>query len=367
MTQVLDREQIVEWAAQQPQRPWTKKPARLQAWIAVAALVPAVLVALILMYTEIPGPVLLVAVYFPLQLLAAGIAAVATKGRQGAADSVIIVLSVGATLFSFIILASVLGSLIVRGLEALWGEDGFRSSFLFQNNVYINPSTPLEYGGLGHAVIGTLMIVLIASLIAVPIGIATAVYITEVRGRAVPYVRFFVQAMSGIPSIVAGLFILTVLIVSGAMNQSAFAGGLAYAILMLPTVTRTAEEVLRLIPEDLRTGALALGSTRARVVLRVVIPAAKTGVITAIILGVARVIGETAPLLLTSLKSDQTILNPLADPIAALPTYIFDNVALPYPGAVTRAWGAALVLMILVLILFTLARILGRDRLNRFR
>jgi len=136
---------------------------------------------------------------------------------------------------------------------------------------------------------------------------------------------------------------------------------------MLPTVARTAEEVLRLIPEDLRTGALALGSTRARVVLRVVIPAAKTGVITAIILGVARVIGETAPLLLTSLKSDQTILNPLADPIAALPTYIFDNVALPYPGAVTRAWGAALVLMILVLILFTLARILGRDRLNRFR
>ncbi len=335
MTQVLDREQIAEWSAQKPQRPWTKKPARLQAWIAVAALLPAALVALIFMYTDIPGPILLVAVYFPLQLLAAGIA--------------------------------VLGSLIARGLEALWGEDGFRSSFLFQNNVYINPSTPLEYGGLGHAVIGTLMIVLIASLIAVPIGIATAIYITEVRGRAVPYVRFFVQAMSGIPSIVAGLFILTVLIVSGAMNQSAFAGGLAYAILMLPTVARTAEEVLRLIPEELRTGALALGSTRARVVLRVVIPAAKTGVITAIILGVARVIGETAPLLLTSLKSDQTILNPIADPIAALPTYIFDNVALPYPGAVTRAWGAALVLMILVLILFTLARILGRDRLNRFR
>jgi phosphate transport system permease protein len=179
-----------------------------------------------------------------------------------------------------------------------------------------------------------------ASLIAVPIGIATAIYITEVRGRAVPYVRFFVQAMSGIPSIVAGLFILTVLIVSGAIGQSAFAGGLAYAILMLPTVARTAEEVLRLIPEDLRTGALALGSTRARVVLRVVIPAAKTGIITAIILGVARVIGETAPLLLDlpEERSDESS-TPSADPIAALPTYIFDNVALPYPGCGHAAPG----------------------------
>jgi phosphate transport system permease protein len=367
MTQVLDRERIAEWSQQEPQRPWTRKPVHLQVWIALAALLPAVIVALMFTYTDLPGPVLMVVVYLPLQLVASGFAALATKGRQGIADSVIIVNAIGATLFSFIILFSVLGSLIVRGFEALWGDDGFRSSFLVQNNVYINPSTPLEYGGLGHAVIGTLIIVLIASVIAVPIGIATAIYITEVRGRAVPYVRFFVQAMSGVPSIVAGLFILTVLIVSGAIGQSAFAGGLAYAILMLPTVARTAEEVLRLIPEDLRTGALALGSTRARVVLRVVIPAAKTGIITAIILGVARVIGETAPLLLTSLKSDQTVLNPFSDPIAALPTYIFDNVALPYPGAVTRAWGAALVLMIIVLILFTIARILGRDRLNKSR
>jgi phosphate transport system permease protein len=128
---------------------------------------------------------------------------------------------------------------------------------------------------------------------------------------------------------------------------------------MLPTVARTAEEVLKLVPEELRTGALALGSTRAKTVYQVVIPAAKTGIITAAILGVARVVGETAPLLLTALKNDQTVLNPFNAPITALPTYIFDNVAQPYPDAVIRAWGAALTLMIIVAILFTLTRFFG--------
>ena len=170
--------------------------------------------------------------------------------------------------------------------------------------------------------------------------------------------------MSGVPSVVAGLFILTTLILTGAINTSAFAGGLAYAILMLPTVARTAEEVLKLVPDELRTGALALGSTRARTVFQVVLPAAKTGIITAIILGVARVIGETAPLLLTSGKNDGTVYNPFSDPISARPSTIFENVAQPYPDAVTRAWGASLVLMILVAILFTAARVLGRNKVK---
>jgi phosphate transport system permease protein len=241
----------------------------------------------------------------------------------------------------------------------------FGGAFFTQNNVYINPSTPLAYGGIGHAVVGTVVIVFIATLIAVPLGIATAVYITEVRGRAVPYVRFFVQAMSGVPSVVAGLFILTVFVVTGIIQQSAFAGGLAYAILMLPTVARTAEEVLKLVPDELRTGALALGSTRARTVSKVVIPAAKTGIITAMILGIARVVGETAPLLLTAGKNDQTILNPFDATISALPTYIFDNVALPYPDAVTRAWGSALTLMLLVALLFITTRLLSGKRARR--
>jgi len=354
VTITFDPATLPDLQQQKIDRPWRRKPVTFSVAIVIASIVPFVIVAWLFLTTDIPGAVLMTVVYLPLQLIASGIAAFATRGKRGILDSVIIVNAIGATIFSLVVLISVIGSLIVRGFAAV------SAHFIYQNSVYISPSTPLEYGGIGHAMVGTFLIVLIASIVAVPIGIATAVYITEVRGRAVPYVRFFVQAMSGVPSVVAGLFILTIAVATGAFNQSAFAGGLAYAILMLPTVARTAEEVLRLVPDDLRTGALALGSTRARTVLRVVIPAARTGIITAVLLGLARVIGETAPLLLAAGNNDATVLNPFGDSIASIPVYIFNNVALPYPDAVTRAWGSALVLLILVAILFTLARVLGR-------
>ena len=358
-TQTLDPSTLPALAEQRPKHPWRKKTPRFTVSVTLAVVLPAVVIVFLWQTSTIPTPVLMVACYLPLQLVASALAAIATRGRRGIADSIVIVSAIGATVFSLVVLLSLLGSLAVRGWRAL------SPSFIFQNNVYISPSTPLDYGGIGHAILGTALIVFLASLVAVPIGIATAIYITEVRGRAVPYVRFFVQSMSGVPSVVAGLFILTTLIVTGALTQSALAGGLAYAILMLPTVARTAEEVLRLVPDELRTGALALGSTRARTVFRVVLPAARTGIVTAIILGIARIIGETAPLLLAAGNSDQTILNPTGSPVASLPTYIFNNVALPYPDAVTRAWGAALALMILVAVLFTLARVLSRGRLGR--
>lgn len=336
-----------------PQRPWSKRPRSF--WVAafLGALIPAVIVAGLYFTTDIEKAILLVVFYFPLQLIFAGIAGFAVKGRHGILDSGLIVFAIGSSILTAVVLGSMLLTIIVRGFEAI------RPSFIFQNNIYISPSTPLDYGGIGHAIIGTFLIVGIATIISVPLGIATALYVTELRGRAVPYVRFFVQAMSGVPSVVAGLFVLTVFILTGVLTQSAFAGALAYAILMLPTVARTAEEVLRLVPEDLRTGALALGSTRSRVVLNVVLPAARTGIITAMLLGVARVVGETAPLLLTAMKNDATVLNPFSEPISALPTYIFDNVAQPYPDAVTRAWGAALALMFIVAILFGLTRYLA--------
>lgn len=357
-TVVFDPQTLPELQQQKVQRPWRRKTPAFTASVVVASVVPFVIVAALFLTTDIPGALLMTVVYFPLQLIASAIAAVVTRGKRGILDSMIIVNAIGATIFSFVVLISVIGSLIVRGFTAL------SAHFLYQNSVYISPSTPLEYGGIGHAILGTVLIVTISALIAVPIGIATAVYITEVRGRAVPYVRFFVQAMSGVPSVVAGLFILTIIVATGAFQQGALAGGLAYAILMLPTVARTAEEVLKLVPEDLRTGALALGSTRARTVYRVVLPAAKTGIITAVILGIARVIGETAPLLLAAGYADSTNVNPIGGPIAAIPTYIFNNVALPYPDAVARAWASALVLIVLVAILFTAARIIGRGRVG---
>jgi phosphate transport system permease protein len=358
-TIVIDEVAIEALETQASQHPWRKKTAKFSLSVILAVVAPASIVAILFVTTDTPGAILMTVVYLPLQLIASALAAWATKGKRGVADSVIIVNAFGAAIFVMVILISVLGSLVVRGLEAL------SAHFLVQNGVYINPSTPLDYGGIGHSLLGTILIVTIASLMAVPIGIATAVYITEVRGRAVPYVRFFVQSMSGVPSVVAGLFILTIVVSTGAFQQSAFAGGLAYAILMLPTVARTAEEVLKLVPDELRTGALALGSTRAKTVYKVVLPAARTGIVTAVILGVARVIGETAPLLLAAGNNDQTVLNPFDSPISSIPTYIFNNVALPYPDAVTRAWGSALVLVILVAILFTLARVFGRGRAGR--
>lgn len=358
-TITFDESRLDDLQQQAPHHPWGRRTASFRSAVTIAVIVPAVIIALLFWYSTIPAPVIMVGIYLPLQLVAAALAAISVRGLRAAGDALIIVSAIGATIFSVVILASVIWSIVSQGLKAM------RPSFVYQNNEYISPSTPLEYGGVGHAVLGTVLIVAIATLIAVPIGVATAVYITEVRGRAVPVVRFFVQAMSGVPSVVAGLFILTVFILTGVLTQSAFAAGLAYAILMLPTVARTAEEVLRLVPDDLRTGALALGSTRARVVLRVVLPAAKTGIITAIILGIARVVGETAPLLLTALKNDKTVLNPFLDPISALPTYIFSNVAQPYPDAVTRAWGAALTLMVIVAVLFTLTRKLSAKRPGR--
>ena len=357
-TITFDPERLTEFQGQTAQRPWAKRTGKLNAAILIASVVPAVVTLVLLAVTDLPTLVVFT-LYLFVQMAASGVAALATKGTRGIGDSIIIVNAIGASIFSLVMLVSLVFSVIVNGLRAI------SPAFLFQNNEYISPSTPLGWGGIGHAVIGTVLIVAISALIAVPLGVMTALYVTEVRGRAVPYVRFFVQAMSGVPSVVAGLFILTVFILTGVITQSAFAGGLAYAILMLPTVARTAEEVLRLVPEDLRTGALALGSTRARVVLQVVLPAAKTGIITAMILGIARVVGETAPLLLTALKNDKTILNPFSDPISALPTYIFENVAQPYPDAVSRAWGAALVLLVLVAVLFTVTRLLSSRRTGK--
>ncbi len=341
---------------QKPEAPWGRRTSKFRTVVILAVFIPAAIVTILFWFSSIPGPIIMIAIYLPLQLVAAMLAAISVRGTKAAADAVIIVSAIGATIFSMVVLVSVLWSIVSKGLQALSG------AFITQNNEYISPSTPLGYGGIGHAILGTVLIVAISAIIAVPLGVMTAVYITEVRGKAVPYVRFFVQAMSGVPSVVAGLFILTVFILSGVISKSAFAGGLAYAILMLPTVARTAEEVLKLVPDDLRTGALALGSTRARVVMRVVIPAAKTGIITAGILGIARVVGETAPLLLTALNNDKTVLNPFTEPIAALPTYIFNNVAQPYPDAVLRAWGAALTLMIIVAVLFTLTRLFSAKR-----
>ena len=252
-----------------------------------------------------------------------------------------------------------LQSVLVPGFRA------FRFSLLVHDAATVGVDTPLNQGGLLHAILGTLVIVGVATLISVPFGILAALYITEVRGKLVPYTRFFIQAMSGVPSIVAGLFIYAALIVSKVLPFTGFTGSLALAILMLPTVARTAEEVIRLVPDELRYAALALGGTQMRTVLQVVLPSARNGLITATILGIARVAGETAPLLLTAFGSNTTNLNPFSGTMATLPWYIFTQMTLGTENDVARAWVAAMVLMFIVALFFVLARTLGKSKSAR--
>jgi phosphate transport system permease protein len=250
----------------------------------------------------------------------------------------------------------VLSSVFVPGIKS------FQWSLLVGDGSTVEVDTPLNQGGLLHALLGSLIVVGGATVISVPFGILSALYITEVRGKLVPYIRFFIQAMSGVPSIVAGLFIYAALIVTQILPFTGFAGSLSLAILMLPTVARTAEEVLRLVPDELRSAALSLGGTQMRTIFLVVLPSARSGLITAIILGVARVAGETAPLLLTAFGGNTVNLNPFSGTMATLPWYIFSQMSLGTENDVARAWVAAFTLLILVSLIFTLARILTRKK-----
>jgi phosphate transport system permease protein len=219
-------------------------------------------------------------------------------------------------------------------------------------------------GGAYHAIIGTLQQVVLTSLMAVPLGILTAVYLVEYGrdSRLAKTVSFFVDVMTGIPSIVAGLFILAFWLLLLGFNFSGFAGAMALAILMLPTVVRSAEEMLKLVPNDLREAAFALGVPRWRTICFVVLPTAFTGIVTGVMLAVARVMGETAPLLLLIFTTDVINNNAFEGPQAALPVFIWGQAASPNDTAITRAWTAALTLILIIMLLNLAARLLARLR-----
>lgn len=223
-------------------------------------------------------------------------------------------------------------------------------------------SDPLNQGGLLHALIGTIYLIVLTTVISVPLGLLTALYITEIRGKGSSFIQFIVQAMSGVPSVIAGLFIFSAVILATPLKASSIVGAFALSILMVPTVTRASQEVLALIPNDLREAGLALGATQWKTVSMVVVPAAKSGLITAMILGVARIAGETAPLLFVLGGTDALNLNPFHNFNSGLPLYIWKGILIGDEQAVNRAWSGILILLITVLIFFTAARILGPKR-----
>jgi len=240
-----------------------------------------------------------------------------------------------------------------------YGRAGLNFNMFAQDMTQNGPNDPLGQGGLLHALIGTFIMVGIALLISLPIGILTAIYLTEIKGIYSRPIRFLVQAMSGVPSIVAGLFILSAIIFPITQTPSGLMGGFALSILMIPTIARTSEEVLLLIPDDLREAGVALGGTQWRTVSLIVVPAAKSGLVTAIILGIARVAGETAPLILVTGGGDSINANPFEAPMGSLPFYIWKGFIFGTTESIARAWAGIFVLLVIIFILFIAARMLS--------
>jgi phosphate transport system permease protein len=280
-------------------------------------------------------------------------------GSAAAKDALVNSLVAFGAIVTVIPIASILFTVAQKGLPGI-------SLNLFTSDMSMaTPTDPLNNGGLLHAITGTLALVTLALIMSVPIGILTALYLTEIKGRFTAPIRFLVQAMSGVPSIVAGLFILSAILYPITKSFSGFMGSLALTILMIPTIARTSEEVLNLIPNDLREAGVALGGTQWRTVAMIVLPAAKSGLITAVILGVARIAGETAPLLLLTGGGDKVNPNAFNGPLGSLPYYIWKSFNAGSPEALTRAWAGLLVLVGLVLVLFTVARYLGSKKSSK--
>jgi phosphate transport system permease protein len=341
-----------------PIKPWkaTKRERLIDLSIFLLALLASYLVVAL---TEMKGKLALFIVFFIAYMLFTASIKGLKLGSAAAKDAVVNSLVALGAIVTVIPIASILFTVVQKGLPGI-------SLNLFVSDMSQATTTdPLSNGGLLHAITGTLVLVTLALIMSVPIGILTALYLTEIKGRFTAPIRFLVQAMSGVPSIVAGLFILSAILYPITKSFSGLMGALALTILMIPTIARTSEEVLNLIPNDLREAGVALGGTQWRTVAMIVLPAAKSGLVTAVILGVARIAGETAPLLLLTGGGDKVNPNPFSGPIGSLPYYIWKSFNAGSPEALTRAWAGLLVLVGLVLILFTMARYLGTKKVSK--
>lgn len=282
------------------------------------------------------------------------------ESREVVVDRVVGAVVVAAPTLVGLAVLSTVATTVLKGLPALT-----HLNFLTDDMAGVSASDPFTTGGILHALAGTVIEVAIAVAIAMPLGLATAIYVSEVGGRGARLVRTVVEAMTALPSIVAGLFIYTTVIVGLGMQTSGLAASLALAVMALPIMARASEVVLRVVPNGLREASYALGAGRWETVWKVVLPTARPGLATALILGVARAVGETSPLLLTSGASTFFNADPVHNPMNSLPLYVFAAVSTGNPRMEERAYAAATVLLAVVLVLFLLARLAARGRKNR--
>ncbi|MGW5875204.1 phosphate ABC transporter permease PstA [Nocardiopsis terrae] len=277
------------------------------------------------------------------------------EGGRKAKDRLVTSLVYSAFLLAMVPLVSLLYTVVSYGL------DRFDWYFLTVSMNGVLPS--MDAGGVYHAIVGTLAITGMATLISVPIGVLTAVYLVEyAQGRLKKVITFFVDVMTGIPSIVAGLFVVALwMMLFGPGMTNGAAGAVALAVLMIPVVVRSSEEMLRLVPRDLREASYALGVPKWRTITKVVLPTSAAGLTTGIMLAIARVIGETAPLVLTAGSSAVAINWNLFDgQMMNLPVFIYSQFRMGGAVNYERAWAAALTLVLTVMLLFVLARLIGR-------
>jgi phosphate transport system permease protein len=273
------------------------------------------------------------------------------RDRRTAADRLLTVLAIAFSVMALFPLLSVLYMLLIRGGSML-------SLDLFTQ---LTPAAGMDGGGIGNAILGTLVVVTGASLLSLPFGLLAAIYLAEYgeNSKFATAVRFSGKVLTGMPSILAGVFAYaTVVVAMGSF--SAMAGAVATAVLMVPTVMLTAEQALRSVPSKMKLAALGMGATRAQMVLRVVMPTAMPGILTGVMLALARAMGETAPLLFTALFSDYWFDGKLQAPVASLAVLIYNFSGSPFENLVKLAWAASLVLVCLVLVLNVVAQTLVR-------
>jgi phosphate transport system permease protein len=336
-----------------PQKPWESTPfEKLESLMIIIAAFG--LAGLSVQFTGLNGKLgYFISLFISLLVLNFGFHYL-KRGSAAAKDSLLKVFTVMAIVLTLIPIVSIISTVVSKGYKGLhWG-------LLTKDMALASVNDPIAAGGLLHALLGTIIMVGGALIISFPIGVLTALYLTEIRGPLTRPIRFLVQAMSGVPSIVAGLFILSSLVYPVTNALSGLMGSLALTILMIPTIARTSEEMLLLISNELREAGVALGGTQWRTVAGVVLPAARSGLVTAIILGIARIIGETAPILLVSGGGDAINLNPAEGAMGSLPYYIWKAFLTGgTPEAFARAWAGMLVLLAFIFILFGLARYLS--------
>jgi len=341
-----------------PTKPWAKSPQ--DRILGLTFFLAAILFSYFFVAaTELKGKLAYAFIFFVAYAVITSTHSFIIRGPQAAKDSFVSTLVALGAVATVIPIASILFTVVKNGAP------GLHPGILSNDMSMAAATDPIASGGVLHAITGTLTMVVLALVMSVPIGILTALYLTEVKGKFAGPVRFLVQAMSGVPSIVAGLFILSAVLYPITKGYSALMGAMALTILMIPTIARTSEEVLLLIPNDLREAGTALGGTQWRTVAMIVVPAARSGLVTAIILGVARIAGETAPLLLLTGGGDKVNPNPFSGSVGSLPYYIWKGFNSGSSDALTRAWAGLLVLMIVVLILFVAARALSNRKMSK--